>query len=155
MNLVRRDTFPILRDDFFFPIEQQFNKMFDDFFGKNSSIKASHGYPKMDVVQEDGNLVVKVAIPGVAPSDIQVEVQEGTLKISGKMSEEHQSGEGSSYYVKELKKGSFVRHLTLPGWVKSDPEAVLKNGILRLSWALPKEEKVEPEKPRLIEIKTE
>tara|TARA_Y100000034_G_scaffold38278_1_gene46979 strand:- start:2510 stop:2980 length:471 start_codon:yes stop_codon:yes gene_type:complete len=156
MNLIRRDTFPLFshRDDFFFPIEQHFNKVLDEFLGSSTGIKASSsGYPKMDVSKEDDKLVVKIAIPGVASEDIQVEVHEGALKISGKMSEEYQSSEGAHYYVRELKKSSFVRHLTLPNWVEGDPEAAMKDGILRLSWPTPKE--VEPEKPRLIPIKTE
>lgn len=152
MNLMIRNGFPALRDDFFFPIESHFNKVVDEFLSKSSGIKASNGYPKMDVLNEDDRLVVKVAIPGVKSEDIQVEFHDRTLKISGKMSEEHQSPEDAPYYVKELKKSSFVRHLTLPDWVNTDPEAVMKDGILKLSWDVPKKE--EPQ-PRLIEIKSE
>lgn len=154
MNLNKYDQLPYLREDFFFPIEQTFNKFFDDFFGKpNDGFKSNFGYPKMDVVKESDDLVIKLAIPGVVPSDVKVEVHDKVLKVSGKMAEEYHSSPCATYYVKELKKSSFVRQVTLPTWINGDPEAVMKDGILKLSWPLPK--KAEKQRSKLIPIKTE
>jgi len=161
MNLMRRrSSFP--RDDFFFPIQQHFDKVFEDFLKDFSvdSIKATGNYPKMDILTEENDWVIKAAIPGTKSEDIEVEfipnpVHHGpsSLVISGKMSEEHRSPEDADYFLRELKKSSFRREIVLPKWIKTDPNASFKDGILRLSWPLPEEVTVEEPKARRIEVK--
>jgi HSP20 family molecular chaperone IbpA len=153
---VFHSDFPALREDFFFPIEQHFNQIFNDFFGKNSlnSVVAKSGYPKMDVGVEGTQFVVRVALPGLEEKDVQVELTpERILRIGGQMSDEFQSPEGSRYWAKELRKSEFLREVALPKDLEGDPSAMMKAGILTLSWDLPK--KPEEKKPRtkLIEIK--
>jgi len=162
MNLMRRrSSFP--RDDFFFPIQQHFDKVFENFLKDFNvdSLVVTGNYPKMDVVTEGNEWVIKAAIPGVNPEDIEVSfvpnpVHHGpsSLVIRGKMSEEHQSPEGADYFLRELKKSSFQREIVLPKWIKGDPEAVFKDGMLRLSWPLPEEVVEEAPAARRIEIKT-
>lgn len=161
MNLIRRRS-SLPRDDFFFPVQQHFDKFFEDFFkdANIDSIVATGSYPKMDILTEGNEWVVKAAIPGVDPSDIEVSVVPNpvhhgpdSLVISGKMSEEHQSPENADYFMRELKKSSFRRELVLPKWIKGDPQAVFKDGMLRLAWKLPDEvTEVAPE-ARRIEVK--
>jgi HSP20 family molecular chaperone IbpA len=69
------------------------------------------------------------------------------------MSEEVQTK--GKYAIRELKKSSFSRTISLPSWVQDDPDASMKDGILTLKWPLPKSE--EPEKPvaRKIAIRTD
>lgn len=131
---VGRDLAP-LRDDFLFPFE----KMFDDFFSKFSLnkglMKSTSSYPKMDILKEDGKLLIKAAVPGVKPEDLKVEIdKDGVLKLSGKCSEEHKSQNGS-YYSKELRMSQFSRTVVLPESLKDkDPVANVNNGMLTLSW---------------------
>ena len=169
MNLIRKNNH--LRDELFFPIQLQFDKFFEEFFrGTNvGSVVATGSYPKMDILVEDDKWKIKAAIPGVNPDDIVVEMvptmsptesiygvdtKEMTLKITGKMSEEYQSPEDAGYYVKELKKSSFQRQIKLPDWIKDDPEASFKDGMLVLSWDMPKETSENVESRR-IDIKKE
>jgi len=49
-----------------------------------------------------------------------------------------------------LKRSSFERRVLLPDFVTGDPEATIKDGILRLVWKVP--ELVQP-KPKQVEIK--
>jgi HSP20 family molecular chaperone IbpA len=132
------------RDDFLFPIESHFNKIFDQMLGTNSlkdSLKASQGYPKMDVVEDEKFLTVKVAVPGLKTEDVVVEYNsvsgQPEVTISGKMSQSYESPENAKYYVKELRQSVFKRTLLLPEYATKEPDAVLEDGILTLKWEVP------------------
>jgi HSP20 family protein len=146
------------RNEFLFPVETHFNKIFDQFFqndfkGVKDAIKASQGYPKMDVLEDGGLLLIKVAVPGMTLNDLAVEVEEQprTVTISGKMAEEHDAGESATYHIRELRHSQFKRILQLPDDVEGDPTAELKDGILTLSWRMREAEP--PPTKKLIEIK--
>jgi HSP20 family molecular chaperone IbpA len=173
MGLIARrgdSVFPT-RDDFFFPLEQHFNRFFDEFFKSTkdvTSISASVGFPRMDIVETKprvtcidgktvdvpGDLTIKASVSGWDQADIQVEVTpENVVVISGSKSK----GEGSSdppvYHLKELRQTSFTRSVRLPDYVRGDPEATMKDGILTLRW---KTDRKPPEpQTRRIAIKSE
>jgi len=133
---------PVTRDDFFAPIEQQFDKFFDGFFNNHSLLdgaKSNTGYPKLDVVQDGDYWKIKAALPGVDIKNVNVEIEDdGLVKISGEMSQEYQTqNRDSHYFVKELHKSKFSRSLKLPKYIQGDPTASMKNGILTLSWHNP------------------
>lgn len=146
------------RDDFLFPIEAQFNKLFDQFFSPNKikdSLKSSQGYPKMDVFETNEFLIINVALPGMKLDDISVELDlknndTPEVTISGKMSNDYESIK-SLYYVKELRQSAFKRKLVLPKYVKIEPDAFLKDGILTLKWKIP--EKLKEPETKKIKIK--
>ena len=146
------------RDDFLFPIESHFNKIFDQMLGPNSlkdSLKASQGYPKMDVVEDEKFLTVKVAVPGLKAEDIVVEYNnvggELEVTISGKMSQSYESPKNAKYYVKELRQSVFKRTLLLPEYATKEPDAVLEDGILTLKWDVPEAAKIS--EPKRIAIR--
>lgn len=151
MSLLKKfDELVPFRKDLFFPLEQEFNKLFNDLFNKDTlnTIKGSSGYPKLDVYADNGKFFVKVAVPGVNPDDLKVEISpENILSISGK----HESSiENANLYITELRRSEFKRELKLPDWVETDPVAEVKNGILTLSWDLPE---IPQKNTRSIEIK--
>jgi len=149
------------RDDFLFPIEAHFNKIFEQFLSANNnslkdSLKSSTGYPKMDVVEDKDSLYVKCALPGMKLDDISVEFDLANknypqITVSGKMSQVHESSNSAKYYVKELRQSSFKRTFVLPDYVKDEPEAFLEDGILTLKWAIP--EDLKDPVPKKIAIK--
>jgi len=148
--------FPAIREDLFFPIEQHFNQVFNEFFGKGAlnSVVAKSGYPKMDVGIEGNQFVVRAAMPGLEVEDVHVEITpDRILRVSGQMAEEFQSPEGpGKYWAKELRKSAFLRKVALPQDLEGDPQATMKAGILTLAWDLPRKEEVKP-KTKLIEVK--
>jgi HSP20 family molecular chaperone IbpA len=153
------DYFDRFNDEFFFPIQTEFDRFFDGFFNDKSvlsRVKGKAGYPKMDIVSEDGKWSIRAAVPGVDPKAIKVEVEPNGdfVRISGEMSEEYRSPEGSKYMVTELHKSRFSREVSIPDFVEGDPEATIKDGIITLTWKanLPKPE--EKSQPKLIEVKT-
>jgi HSP20 family protein len=145
-----------LRDDIFFPLEQQFDKFFRDFFSDRSvldRVRASGGYPKVDLVQENDEFVVKAAVPGVDPKSLNIEViPEGLLRISGQTAEEYHSPQNSNFYVRELRMTRFSREFSLPDFIEGDPHAKIKDGLLTLRWKC--KPKV-PEKSKIRNIKVD
>lgn len=144
------------RDDFLFPIEQAFDRFFSDFFRNDpmASIRNSGGYPKMDVYEHNGEFIVSVCATGMTTENIEVDVTpENILVIRGRMHQDHRTPEGSTVYLRELRSSAFERQLQLPDHVKGDPHAVLKDGVLTLTWEA--QTKPQPPPVRRIAIKNE
>jgi HSP20 family protein len=99
--------------------------------------------PAVDVVRDNGNLVVRADIPGIKPDDVKIEVDDDILTVSGKH-EEHkeEQDKDKNYLRRERRYGSFSRSMSLPAGV--DPEqitATTKNGVVEVTIPLPKEAK--------------
>lgn len=105
------------------------------------------GQLAVDVYETDDRLVVKARTAGVNKSDLDVSISDGILTISGTLS----SGDDSAathWHVQECYWGEFSRTLALPVQVKEDEvEAVLKDGVLTISFT-----KVKQEQARKIQI---
>jgi HSP20 family molecular chaperone IbpA len=54
------------------------------------------------------------------------------------MSHDYQYAKDTEYQYRELTRAKFQRAMTLPKEVKGDPEAVVQNGMLTLTWQLEK-----------------
>jgi len=94
-------------------------------------------------------VVVKVAIPGVKPEDIDITVTGDTLSIKGEAKEETEV-KRENYIRQERRYGAFSRSVTLPSGVETEKaEASFENGILTLN--IPKAEEV---KPKVIKVKS-
>lgn len=128
------------RDDFFFPLEQTFNRFFDEFFSNDSldGVKGTGGYPKMNAYTDGGEMVMHVAVSGVPSENLKVEVTpENVLIVSGRMSSEYQTPKtATTGWRHELRQSVFERQFQLPEYVEGDPTARLKDGILTLRWKI-------------------
>lgn len=91
----------------------------------------------VDVADQGNALLVKASVPGIPAEDIQVEVKDNILSISGELKQDKESQE-QSWFVQEHRYGRFERRVRLPVPVDSSKvEATLKNGMLTLT--LPKQ----------------
>ena len=100
--------------------------------------------PPMDVIREDGELVMRADVPGIRPEEIDVEVQGDQLTVSGKHSEEHEVSD-DHYMRRERRSGAFMRSLRLPdGCDASKIKAETHDGVLEIH--IPVVEKPEPSK---------
>lgn len=107
----------------------------DDVF---SSTRTAVWAPPIEVLERDNKVVVRAELPGVSKEDINVEVEEGVLTISGeRRQEEEESREG--YFRSERRYGAFSRSIPLPEGVDTEQvEANFRDGVLEI--ALPKPE---------------
>jgi HSP20 family protein len=88
--------------------------------------------PALDVLQEDGDIVVRAELPGVKQEDVEITFHNGVLTISGERKAEEQK-EGSGYYVRERRYGSFRRSMSLPqGTDESSINARFHDGVLEV-----------------------
>ena len=105
--------------------------------------------PAVDMYQTKDDIVVKAALPGLKPDEIEISVTGDILTLKGELKDEEKIEEGS-YLRKERQFGQFVRELSLPTLVNSEKaKAEFEHGVLTLR--LPKAEAV---KPKSITIKS-
>jgi len=141
------------RDEFLTPFSNLFDDFFNasfDFLGKDFFEKGT--YPKVDIRDEDHQLVIEAEVPGLNKDQISVEIDNGVLRIKGEKKDTDEK-KAKSYVHRELKHSSFCRSFSIGDNIQTDKLAAkFDNGVLEI--VLPKkvpEPKIEP--PRRIEIK--
>jgi len=99
--------------------------------------------PRVDVYQTENEVIVKAEIPGVSKKDLNLYIDENSVRISGQTRKENELKDENVYRA-ERYYGSFSRTIPLPAEVKSEEaKAEYKDGILSIT--VPK---VEPSKAR-------
>ncbi len=100
------------------------------------------GQLAVDVYETKDKLVVKARTAGVNKSELDVSIADNTLSIRGTLSAGNEDGV-VNYFVQECYWGEFSRSIALPVPVKEDEiEAVLKDGVLTISFTKLKQESV-------------
>lgn len=104
--------------------------------------------PPIDIYETPDSYKVVAELPGFAPDEVDVTVNEGTLTIRGERKFYNEVNEENFHRI-ERRFGAFQRLVSLPQQVQSEKvEATFDKGVLTVS--IPKAELV---KPRKIEIK--
>jgi HSP20 family protein len=102
----------------------------------------------VDMYETNDAIVVKSAIPGIKPEDLDISITSDTLTIKGETKVEEELRE-KHFIHQERRYGSFCRSLSIPmPVVAGRAEAEFENGVLTLT--LPKAEEA---KPKAIEVK--
>jgi HSP20 family protein len=105
--------------------------------------------PTVDIHEEKDKLVVKAELPGVAKDDLEITLDENTLRIQAEKKHEEVT-EGTDYYACERHFGRYSRLISLPFRVDADKaSASLDDGVLEIR--LPKAEEA---KSRQIALQT-
>lgn len=100
------------------------------------------GQLAVDVYETKERLFVKGRVAGVNKSDLDVSIADNTLTIKGTLSAGSEEGV-ENYFLQECYWGEFSRSLVLPVPVKEEEiEAVLKDGVLTISFAKVKQDTV-------------
>jgi HSP20 family protein len=103
--------------------------------------EAVPGQLAVDVYETREKLVVKARTAGVNKSDLDVSIADNTLSVRGTLSAGEDDVE--NYFVQECYWGEFSRSIALPVPVKEDEiEAVLKDGVLTISFTKVKQDTV-------------
>jgi HSP20 family protein len=100
--------------------------------------------PAMDLVETADHFVLRADLPGMSEEDVNIEVEERVLTISGeRKAEQAESKDG--YHRVERAFGSFARSLTLPEGVNAEAvSASFDRGVLEVR--IPKPEQRKPRK---------
>lgn len=89
--------------------------------------------PEVDISEADGEFVLKADLPGLDKDDLDVEVGDGVLTISGKK-EESSEEKRKDFHRRERRFGSFRRSFALPEGVSADKaEASFDKGVLTVT----------------------
>jgi len=138
----------LVKFDPFYPLRNEIEKNFFDFFSPVSRNTAGYIEPAVDVVEQNDNIVVKAQVPGIPKENIVIEVNGDQLTIKGEHKQEKEEKK-ENFYRQEIQYGSFYRIIDLPSEVeKNEAEATLKDGVLEIT--LKKNKSASPKK---IEIK--
>jgi HSP20 family protein len=121
----------------FFTLHREMNRMFDDVFrsfdlapfGSTRTLSAL-GWPQIDIDETDKEVRITAELPGLDEKDVNLEIADGVLSISGeKKSESEDKGRRFSerYY------GRFERRIPLQDVDDDKCSAAFKNGILTIT----------------------
>lgn len=127
------------------------DRLFEDSFVRMRGLPAGLGGETLalDMYETADHLVVKTAVPGVKPEDIDITITGDVLTIKGETKTEEKV-EKANYIRQERRYGAFQRSVQLPASVLTDKaQATFENGVLTLT--IPKSEQ---DKPKTIKVAT-
>ena len=136
MNMIQYDPWRKLQQ-----LQREMGTLFDPLLGTRdeaATIATSDWVPAVDIKEEETQFLVIADIPGVAPEDIEVKMENGVLSIKGERKEESKV-EKEGYQRIERSCGTFHRRFTLPETADADGiTAKSNNGSLEV--IIPKRE---------------
>ncbi len=124
-------------------LRDEMNRLFSRTVGDGVS-SGSAWTPAVDIFDTDQAIVLRAELPGLAPEDIDIEIDDNVLSLKGERRFQEEVEEGR-YYRLERAYGHFQRNVTLPQGVKAEEiSASFDNGVL--SVRVPKAEEIRPRK---------
>ena len=137
------------KDEFLTPFSTFFdnfiNDTFTDSFGMDFFEKGT--YPKVDVRDEETQIVIEAEVPGLTKEQVNVELDNGILRIKGEKQETDDKNI-KSYVHKELKKSAFCRSFSVGDNIDvNGVDAKFNNGVLEITL-----KKIKPD-PKKEEVK--
>ena len=129
-------------------LQNEMNRLFNTVFdtptpgGNGGGLR--RWMPAMDLVESGDHFVLRADLPGLSEADVNIELEDNVLTVSGERKAEHEE-KREGFYRLERATGTFSRSLTLPEGV--NPEAVqasFDRGVLEVR--IPKPEERKPRK---------
>jgi len=142
MKIIKRDD-GNLRDPV--TLGDAMNRFFDEslwdpfsFLTGRSLVPAGHLSPSMNISEDAKAITVEASVPGFEAKDIEVDVHNHLLTISGKTEENKEENE-KTWICRERSYGEFRRQVRLPDYAEGDKAVCkMKNGVLTIT--IPKSE---------------
>jgi HSP20 family protein len=134
---------------------EQMDRFFEDFgtgrgllspFGMGREMQRGLGFgqalwvPEVEVFQRDNELIIRADLPGLSKDDVQVEITDDAVTISGERKYEQEENR-RGVYRSERAYGFFQRVIPLPEGVSAeDARATFRNGVLEIALKAPNQQ---------------
>lgn len=119
-----RDLFP-----------KRFSDVLDEFFNDAVATKRDNFVPGIDIAESDDSFHVTVELPGMKKDDININLEDNQLTISGERKFENKE-DGKKYHRVESRYGKFTRSFMLPDNVDGESiTAKYEDGLLKIDIA--------------------
>ena len=120
-----------------------FEEFFNDFPFVSSFPDARENWnPAVDILEKDGNLILRAELPGMTEKQIELKLEGNTLTLKGERKMDSDDKK-NNYHRVESFYGSFIRTFRLPDTVDMEKiSADYKNGVLTVT--LPQKPEVRP-----------
>lgn len=140
MNITRYEPWSLInllhRD-----IDQMAGRRFGPADGDNDASSVADWVPAVDIIEEKDRFLLRADVPGVKPEDIDVNMENGVLTVSGSRQDETTEETQGMRRVERVS-GKFYRRFSLPDTANADEiSARSTNGILEVS--IPKQPAVQ------------
>jgi HSP20 family protein len=87
--------------------------------GKEETLTVAEWSPRVDIVEDEKEIIVKAELPEMKKEDVKVTVEQGVPSISGERKHEKEE-KNKKYHRVECEYGSFLRSFTLPAGVSGE-----------------------------------
>jgi HSP20 family protein len=118
-------------------LQSDMNRVFDTFFqarggGRSGGNGVQRWVPPMDLTETEGEYVLRADLPGLRRDQVEIEVKDDVLTISGERRSEHED-KGEGFHRVERSFGRFSRSLDLPKGVDAQAvKAEFADGVLEV-----------------------
>jgi HSP20 family protein len=140
MAIIRWNPFNDLQQ-----LQHEMNRLFDGTsrsWQPDEPTSATSWSPLADVLETEGNFVMKVELPGVDPDKVDVRLENNVLTVRGERSVDKEYKK-ESWLRMERPYGTFSRSFSMPGTIDEGKiKAEFKHGVLSI--VLPKKEQAKP-----------
>jgi len=119
-------------------MQDRMTRLFDETLSRIWKEDAARGVwsPLVDIIERENEIVLKIDLPEVVQSEIDIKVEENTLIIQGERKFVKETS-GENYIQIERPYGTFRRIFNVPGMINYEKiTASYKDGVLRVT--LPK-----------------
>jgi len=112
---------------------KRFSDILDEFFNDSLRYRNDSFVPNVDISESDKTFEVSVALPGMSKEDINVDLDNGRLTISGERKFDSEEN-GKNYHRVESGYGAFSRSFQLPDSIDENSVAAkYENGVLNIT----------------------
>ena len=109
-------------------LENRISRLLGEPFGETEPFGWT---PAVNVVETDAEMTLTAELPGVAPEDVEIELENNVLSIHGEKKVEREEKEEGKVRIYERAYGEFTRSFTLPATVNPEKIAAeFENGVL-------------------------